>query len=525
MSQAFHGGRLREAKLRFKREAFIDFSANTNAFWAPPGLPGTAALWEAATRYPEADPIQIAQRLSDVYGTPSEEILPTAGAIEALYLAARLFQGGKALLFHPGFADYARACKAAGISTTQALLLPEPPEGSSLAPLIAQHNLVILGHPNNPTGRLFPNLADLIQNPAHSHVAWIVDEAFIEFVPECAQKSLLPRLSNLPNVIVLGALTKSWSIPGLRLGFIATSNQKWMSELRSLQAPWPISGITESWALEHLTRTNHKNMQSTLLSLAAVRSDFAGAIANLPGMTPLPSDANFFLVHTALRRVSDIENACGVAGILIRPCTGFDGLDPERHFRVAVRTPSENLQLIEVLRSLTKASPSILPARRPRGMRSLSILGTSSNSGKSWVATAFCALLRRNGLNVAPFKAQNMSNNSAVTPDGREIGRAQAVQAEACGRLPSVEMNPILLKPSGGGGSQLIHMGTARGHIKAADYYKQIDSLWPGVESCLSHWKENCDVLVLEGAGSPVELNLLTRDLVNMRPGDRKSVV
>jgi adenosylcobyric acid synthase len=111
-----------------------------------------------------------------------------------------------------------------------------------------------------------------------------------------------------------------------------------------------------------------------------------------------------------------------------------------------------------------------------------------------------------------------MSNNSAVAIDGGEIGRAQAVQAEACGLAPSVRMNPILLKPSGKSGSQLVLLGKAEGHILAGEYYQQIERLWPSVTESLSHWESRCDVLVLEGAGSPVELNLLQRDLVNMRP-------
>jgi len=92
-------------------------------------------------------------------------------------------------------------------------------------------------------------------------------------------------------------------------------------------------------------------------------------------------------------------------------------------------------------------------------MKALAVLGTSSNSGKSWLATALCAWLRRRGVRVAPFKAQNMSNNSFVTLDGGEIGRAQAAQAGASGLTPIVEMNPILLKPSGGLGSQLVLLG------------------------------------------------------------------
>jgi adenosylcobyric acid synthase len=151
-------------------------------------------------------------------------------------------------------------------------------------------------------------------------------------------------------------------------------------------------------------------------------------------------------------------------------------------------------------------------------MKAISILGTSSNCGKSWFATALCALLRRKGLRVAPFKAQNMSNNSFVTLDGGEIGRAQAAQAEACGLQPTVEMNPILLKPSGQLGSQLVLLGHATEHVESAEYYGLIEKLWPIVCETLECWRKRCDVLVLEGAGSPVELNLMSRDIVNLRP-------
>jgi adenosylcobyric acid synthase len=151
-------------------------------------------------------------------------------------------------------------------------------------------------------------------------------------------------------------------------------------------------------------------------------------------------------------------------------------------------------------------------------MKALSILGSGSGVGKSWICTALGAWLHGQGVRVAPFKAQNMSNNAWVTLDGGEIGRAQAVQAEACGLTPTVYMNPILLKPSGALGSQLILLGQAQGHYKAADYYLQFDRLWKLVTDVLDGWRERCDVLLLEGAGSPVELNLLHRDLVNLRP-------
>lgn len=151
-------------------------------------------------------------------------------------------------------------------------------------------------------------------------------------------------------------------------------------------------------------------------------------------------------------------------------------------------------------------------------MKAISVLGTSSNAGKSWMVTALGAWLRRKGLKVAPFKAQNMSNNSYVTLEGGEIGRAQAVQAIACGMRPIAQMNPILLKPSGNGTSQLVLLGEARQHIAAIDYYQHIETLWQTVQDTLEFWRDRCDVLLLEGAGSPVELNLMQRDLVNLRP-------
>jgi len=144
------------------------------------------------------------------------------------------------------------------------------------------------------------------------------------------------------------------------------------------------------------------------------------------------------------------------------------------------------------------------------------IQGTSSSVGKSLLVTALCRLFARRGVRVAPFKAQNMSNNAAVCADGAEIGRSQAVQAAAAGIAPTAEMNPILLKPEGGSRTQVIAMGRARRTVAAREYGQYKDELWPLVTSALDHLRARYDLVVIEGAGSPVELNLRTRDLVNM---------
>ncbi len=148
--------------------------------------------------------------------------------------------------------------------------------------------------------------------------------------------------------------------------------------------------------------------------------------------------------------------------------------------------------------------------------KALMFLGTSSDSGKSIMAAAFCRIFRRNSVSVAPFKAQNMALNSGVTPDGREMGRAQIVQAEAAGIEPHVDMNPILLKPTSEKGSQVVVHGRVEGDLEAAAYYARKKSLWPAVTKSYDRLAAGYGVIVLEGAGSPVEMNLKDNDIVNL---------
>ncbi|MBW1799514.1 MAG: cobyric acid synthase, partial [Deltaproteobacteria bacterium] len=147
--------------------------------------------------------------------------------------------------------------------------------------------------------------------------------------------------------------------------------------------------------------------------------------------------------------------------------------------------------------------------------KAVMFLGTGSDVGKSIAATAFCRILKRRGYRVAPFKAQNMSNNSFVTLEGGEIGRAQVVQAEASGVLPSVHMNPILLKPSSAQGSQVILQGKVFGQMGAMTYHEIKPRLKRAVTASYLRLAEDYDVIVMEGAGSCCEMNLKKNDLVN----------
>ncbi len=146
----------------------------------------------------------------------------------------------------------------------------------------------------------------------------------------------------------------------------------------------------------------------------------------------------------------------------------------------------------------------------------LLVAGTTSDAGKSMVVAGLCRLLARKGLSVAPFKAQNMSNNSAVTVDGGEIGRAQAMQARAAGLAPSTRFNPILLKPGGDRTSQLVIRGQVAGTVAAGDYFTHRDRLAAVVTEELASLRSEFDVVICEGAGSPAEINLRATDLANM---------
>ncbi|MGC8463782.1 MAG: cobyric acid synthase [Acidimicrobiales bacterium] len=149
------------------------------------------------------------------------------------------------------------------------------------------------------------------------------------------------------------------------------------------------------------------------------------------------------------------------------------------------------------------------------------VCGTTSNAGKSTVAAGLCRLYARRGVRVAPFKAQNMSNNSAVTPDGHEIARAQAFQAMAAGVDSDVAMNPVLLKPMEGHRCQVVVMGRPLGTMTAAEYHQRKPELLDVVLDALADLRRRYDVVVLEGAGSPAEINLLDADIVNLRLAHR----
>ena len=148
--------------------------------------------------------------------------------------------------------------------------------------------------------------------------------------------------------------------------------------------------------------------------------------------------------------------------------------------------------------------------------KTIMIQGTMSSVGKSLLTAGLCRVFRQDRYRVAPFKSQNMSSNAFITEDGLEMSRAQAIQAEAAETVPSVLMNPILLKPASDMGAQVIVNGESRGHMRAADYFKYKKTLIPDILCAFETLSAQYDIIVIEGAGSPAEINLKQDDIVNM---------
>lgn len=352
MSQAFHGGQVAAAAEQFglAHDSILDFSSNMNVF--APSIPAAAwGQWTAEiTRYPEPDAETVREKLAQVYQLESDYILPTAGAIEGLYLTARLFSGSSIGIVEPGFSDYSRSFESVDCRLQHIILPPELwyAPAHKWAYLLEPFDVVVLGNPNNPTGAMQPRseLRQIFEMEWRRPKHWIVDEAFMEFVAGHDEQTLLSVINRFPSLIVLRSLTKSWRIPGLRLGFLATAGP--VERLRKMQAPWSINAISQAWANLFLVAQEYAHLRRTLEELSEVKHAFRAQLQSVPGIRVYPAAANFLLVELIDRSLdaNELYQRLGCRGLLVRLCDSFRGLAKGRFIRLAVRTQPDNELLV-----------------------------------------------------------------------------------------------------------------------------------------------------------------------------------
>lgn len=490
----------------------IDFSANINPLGTPVWLRALINREiENLVCYPDPHCQKLRNALGEKWQVSPESIVLGNGSNELIYALPRALKPRRVVIASPAYVDYA---KAAASSNRKVLSVPGKEDLSvayeSLNKEIQAEDLIFLGHPANPTACLLDSGAVLEMAEQHPSANFIIDEAFIDFA-EHAETFIG---ASLQNIAVLRSFTKFYAIPGIRLGALVSSPG----------IADKVFGQLPAWTVNHLAQVIGEKaigdsgfiQESKALTKQLNEALFSG-LQKIKGITVFPSQVNFFLccLSEALPDVVTVaDKLLNEHGIVIRNCQNYRGLG-KRHFRVAVRSAVENQLLCEALadclgqRSRVKSKPKATP--------SLMVQGTSSNAGKSMLTAAFGRILSQDGIKVAPFKAQNMSNNSFVTHDGLEMARAQVVQAQACRVAPDIRMSPVLLKPGSDTGSQVIVNGKPVGNMGVFEYRDYKEKIRTEVCTAYDSLAEEYDAIVLEGAGSPGEVNLKKYDIVNMR--------
>lgn len=495
----------------------IDASANLNPLGPPQWL--DAAFLEGRREcgaYPEPTYSRLRETAAKALGTDPDKLVFGNGADELIFAISRCTGQRTHALIDPCYSSYRESALAAGRT-----IVSYPTWSAALYGLAsAPEAIVWLGAPNNPDGKLPPGYPHSVATAAaeHKNALFAVDESFIDFSDGADPAESVHVFSSLPNIVLIRSMTKYWCVPGIRCGWIHTAPDR-ARLIRAAIPSWPLNSVAEAFARRAFTDPDAQGRrQRTLALIQAERSRMTIRLGALPGLELQPSKANFYLLRIdpahAPMDAATLADRAALEGIGFRRCIAWPGLGPD-WLRVALRTPEENDRIAECIERLLGSRIAPKAAYRKR-KPALMVAGTSSGAGKSLITAALCRIFRNDGLDVAPYKAQNMALNSALSPDGLELGRAQAVQAAACGLEPDVRMNPVLLKPEHERGSQVILMGRSIGSMEARDYYAIHDRVKETARSAYDSLASEHSLIVMEGAGSPAEINLKARDIVNM---------
>ena len=491
MKPEAHGGdRLRMAALAGRApDSLLDFSVNIRPEGAPEFL--RLALCRALdhiSAYPSPHAEEAMEAAARVYGLPADCFVFGNGTNELIHLLARVLKEDGtpcAAVIEPAFSEYALACGLAGLEVRH----PDcgvRRDGDSDEDMLRQllslladvpaRAAVWLANPGNPSGSFLPPASCRRLLEARPDLLWIIDEAFAAYAGPDDVSSLITQLPD--NAVLLRSLTKFHAVPGVRLGYMVTRAERARRWRRQLPA-WSVNAFALAAAQAVLADTSDF-ADRTRDENSRRREHLCACLRDVPGITVFPSLANYVLFRCEQAPADLYARLLREYGIAVRDCSNYRGMEDGSWFRAAVRLEEDHQRLADALRGILHPSVPVPP--RPRSRRpALMLQGTSSDAGKSILAAAFCRILRQDGYDVAPFKAQNMSLNSGVTALGEEMGRAQIVQAQAARIDPEALMNPVLLKPHSETGSQVIVLGKPVGHMQAREYFRYKAGLWQTV--------------------------------------------
>lgn len=513
MQKDIHGGNIKAvaAKLELSEvpEVIHDFSVNINPFGMPSDVERLLISLdiEKLSNYPEVYAQNAIRSLAKAHHVTEECILVGNGSTEIFSWIISAFKPKKAYGIAPNYSGYQEVCQTAGVDFEFAYFAKKEDDFNIDLQSIdfKEIPLIFLGSPNNPTGVSIPRDDILKAVGQYPDTNFVIDESFMDFLPDYADKSLC-EIRNLPeNVIVVKSMTKFFALAGLRLGMVY-ANKNLIAKFAEKRLPWSVNSISQQVA--QLLYNDENYICETRRKICELRKHLAASLKQGGEFKVFPGEADFLLCQiTNGSSALELQRKLLENGILIRTYNNVPGLD-ESFFRIAVKDEDANKHLVDVIKD-KKIRPD-------KNKKPLMIVGTTSGSGKSVITAAFCRYFARKGIKVAPFKAQNMSLNSFVTKEGGEMGRAQVFQAQAAMIEPHTDMNPVLLKPTGDAGSQLIVNGKVVGNFGARDYYEKKSNVREDAHAAFDRLSAQYDLIVLEGAGSPAEINLMKEDFVNM---------
>ncbi|MEH2195907.1 MAG: threonine-phosphate decarboxylase CobD [Nostoc sp.] len=349
MRQPAHGGNLAwaAALAGCPPDAILDFSASISPL-GPPNSAIAAILSQIGNlkHYPDPNYSELRLALSHFHQLPPEWILPGNGSAELLTLVGReLAQLAATILITPAFGDYYRTLAAYNANVLEC----------PLSFVLGHWSLVIdqgqmtndkgllLNNPHNPTGKIFSR--DSILPYLEQYALVVVDEAFMDFVPPSEEQSLIPVVQEYANLVILRSLTKFYSLPGLRLGY-AIAHPDCLAKWQLWRDPWPVNTLAAAAAIAALQDTEFQ--QRTWAWLPPARNQLFQGLAEIPGLQPQASAANFLLVESQESILQLQQKLLKRNQILIRDCLSFKELG-DRFFRVAVREESDNQRLLAAL--------------------------------------------------------------------------------------------------------------------------------------------------------------------------------
>lgn len=357
-----HGGNIAQvcAAYGLKPDEIIDFSANINPLGYSSSLSGkiTKGL-KSILHYPDIDASLLRRAIASEIRHSEEEVLVGNGSTEFIYLIPRVLKPKTGVIFEPTYSDYARALRNSGAGVEDIVCEGETFRRDLGHPALGAEDgggkMLYICNPNNPTGSLTKREEILSLAKRLPKMYIVMDEAFMDFVEEAEDFSVLPDVGKVRNVIVLRSMTKFHGFPGIRLGYMV-AHPDVIERIAAVREPWMVNTLAQVAGLAALEDRHHINKSREFVS--AEKDFLYGRLSAIDGLKPLRPSVNFILVKIADDGPTshELQESLIRMGILIRDCANFKGLG-SKYFRVAVRNREENLQLVSCLESVLKGFP------------------------------------------------------------------------------------------------------------------------------------------------------------------------